>query len=64
MMFQNGDMYIGEHFKGKMHGNGQYKWANGSIYIGMFKNGLKHGKGNIQSLIHREIEAGAFSGRS
>ena len=46
MMFHNGDLYIGEHLKGKMHGKGQYKWANGSLYIGDFKNGLKHGKGN------------------
>lgn len=44
-MFYNGDVYVGEHFKGKMHGKGQYKWTNGSVYIGEFKKGLKCGKG-------------------
>lgn len=44
-MFHNGDMYVGVHVRGKMHGKGQYNWSNGSFYIGDFFNGLKHGKG-------------------
>ena len=36
-LYNNGDVYVGGHFMGKMQGKGQYEWASGGIYIGDFK---------------------------
>ena len=46
--WQNGDVYEGIMFKGKMNGWGKYTYAsNGQIYIGDFVNGVKRGNGKI-----------------
>jgi hypothetical protein len=39
------DKYVGEFFKGQMHGPGTYVWGNGNRYEGQFENDIKSGEG-------------------
>jgi hypothetical protein len=44
-IYDNGDKYIGEMKKEKMHGQGLYTFKNDEIYKGGFKNDMFHGTG-------------------
>ena len=46
MTFANGDTYVGEFPRRKLHGKGTLKFANGNVYQGEFNNGKRHGQGN------------------
>jgi len=45
----NGNKYVGEWKKGKLHGQGTHIWANGNKYVGEYKNGYMHGYGTFTS---------------
>jgi hypothetical protein len=40
-----GDIYVGEFFDGKFHGQGIFKGQDGRKYVGEYKNHKKHGQG-------------------
>ena len=39
-LYQNGDVYVGGHYNGKMHGKGQYEWGSGGNRFFTFINKL------------------------
>ena len=45
----DGNKYVGEWKKGKMHGQGTHIWANGNKYVGEYKKGKMHGYGTFTS---------------
>jgi|ETNmetMinimDraft_11_1059920.scaffolds.fasta_scaffold86435_1 hypothetical protein len=47
--FENGNKYVGEWKKGKLHGQGTHIWANGNKYVGEYKNDKMHGYGTFTS---------------
>lgn len=44
-IFINGDVYTGDFFEGKRHGDGTYEKRDEFIYVGSFKNNKFEGKG-------------------
>lgn len=59
MEFENGDIYSGNWFKGKLHGYGSAKMiAEGKQYKGEFQNGKQHGLGKFSWLDGEYYEGG------
>ena len=59
--YDNGDMYLGETFKGFKHGLGIFFWANGAAWYGEWKDGQRDGRG-IEFLRDGSIKTGRWSG--
>lgn len=64
---RNGDVYVGEFFKGKKHGNGRYIYSNGDVYEGEYFKNKRHGKGIYRfsngSVYEGEFQDNLKSGR-
>ena len=45
--YGNGDVYIGEFYKGRRHGYGVYQWAGGDMWYGYYSEGYRNGYGML-----------------
>jgi hypothetical protein len=59
--YNNGDIYLGETFKGSKHGLGIFFWANGAAWYGEWKDGTREGNG-IEFLRDGSIKTGRWNG--
>jgi hypothetical protein len=59
--YSNGDMYLGETYKGYLHGLGIFFWANGAAWYGEWKDGKRDGTG-IEFLRDGSIKTGRWFG--
>ena len=50
--YRNGDVYIGEFYKGRRHGYGVYQWVNGDIWYGNYRGGYRDGYGMLVKADH------------
>ncbi len=55
----NGDTYVGEFSKNKIHGKGTYRYTNGDVYVGGHKENKKHGNG-VYSYANGDKYVGEF----
>jgi hypothetical protein len=46
MKYDNGSVYSGQWYEGKMHGNGSMQWEDGSRYCGNWVHGKREGFGS------------------
>ena len=46
--FDNGDLYEGDYYHGKMSGEGVYTYHNGNIYTGGLKDNMRNGHGTFK----------------
>ena len=58
--YDNGDLYLGETYRGIKHGLGIFFWANGDAWYGEWKDGKKEGNG-IEFQRDGAIKAGRWS---
>ena len=57
--WKNGNKYVGQWQKNKLHGQGTFTWKSGNKYVGQWQKGKQHGQG-IKTYNNGKIEKGIW----